>query len=74
MEIVERTIPVKELDPEEAETHFLEPGEIRTGPGGIYGVVVKSESNTKHSVLVKFGAEPVRDYLRSSLRWNGEIN
>lgn len=60
--------------PTDAECHYLEPGDVCVGPDGISGVVVRSQSNTDQVVLVKFGAEPIRDYRREGLRWIGEID
>lgn len=59
--------------PADAESHYLEPGDVCVGGAGIFGVVVRSQSNTDQVVLVKFGAEPIRDYRREDLRWAGEI-
>lgn len=60
--------------PADAESHYLEPGDLCVGSAGCFGVVVKSRSNTDQVLLVKFGAEPVRDYRRADLRWAGEID
>ena len=57
----------------EARSHYLEPGDVCTGPGGIYGVVVRSASTSATIVLVKFGEEPIRDYYRDQLLWEGPV-
>lgn len=59
--------------PQDAD-HYLEPGDVCVGDAGVFGVVVRSQSNTEQTLLVKFGADPVRDYAREDLRWAGEID
>ena len=69
--------------PVDAETHYLEPGDVcvadfKTRPKElepkVFGVVVRSASNTDKIVLVKFGTDPIRDFARTDLRWTGEID